>query len=78
VIPVKLRFDLTVIDLVSVDLFDTLLLRDHRCERRRFLLMARMAAEALDRAGSRVSIQALYLSRLDAQRLAYRACSRAR
>jgi predicted HAD superfamily hydrolase len=78
VIPVKLSFDPTAIDLVSVDLFDTLLLRDHRCERRRFLLMARLAAAALDRVGWRVSIQALYLSRLDAQRLAYRALEQAR
>jgi predicted HAD superfamily hydrolase len=70
---VKLRFDLDAIDLVSVDLFDTLLLRDHRCERRRFLLMAHKAAAALNDAGFRVSAQAIHQSRLDAQRLAYRA-----
>jgi predicted HAD superfamily hydrolase len=70
---VKLRFDPEAIDVVSVDLFDTLLLRDHRCERRRFLMMARKAAEALDQAGYSVSPEALHHSRLDAQRLAYRA-----
>lgn len=74
----KLSFDLAAIDLVSVDLFDTLLLRDHRCERRRFLLWARSAAGLLERAGHRVSVQALYQSRLDAQRLAYRALEMAR
>ena len=69
----KLSFDPKAIDLVSVDLFDTLLLRDHRCERRHFLLMAREACAALERAGHRVSAQALHQARLDAQRLAYRA-----
>lgn len=72
-VPVKLGLAPTAIDLVSVDLFDTVLLRDHRCERRRFLLMAREGAQALERAGYPVSTQALYQSRLDAQRLAYRA-----
>lgn len=68
----KLGFDLTNIDMVSVDLFDTVLLRDHRCERRRFLLMARAAAVQLHQAGYNLSFRALYQSRLDAQRLAYR------
>lgn len=70
---VKLGFDVAAIDLVSVDLFDTILLRDHRCERRRFLLMARQASAALQRAGYDVPVEALYRSRRDAQRLAYRA-----
>lgn len=70
---VKLGFDVAAIDLVSVDLFDTILLRDHRCERRRFLLMARQASAALHRAGYDVPVEALYRSRRDAQRLAYRA-----
>ena len=74
----KLSFDAEAIDVVSVDLFDTVLLRDHRCERRRFLLMARRAATALQRAGHVVSVEALYRSRLDAQRLAYRALELAR
>lgn len=74
----KVAFDATAFDLVSVDLFDTVLLRDHRCERRRFALMARQARDALGRAGYSVSLQALYQSRLDAQRLAYRAMETAR
>lgn len=69
----KLRLDPEAIDVVSVDLFDTVLLRDHRCERRRFWLMARHAHEHLARAGWPVSVNALFRSRLDAQRLAYRA-----
>jgi FMN phosphatase YigB (HAD superfamily) len=69
----RLAFDPATVDLVSVDLFDTLLLRDHCCERRRFLKMARAAGPALERAGWRVPVQALYRSRLDAHRLAYRA-----
>ena len=77
-VPVKLRFAPTSIDVISVDLFDTVLLRDHRCERRRFLLMARQAAQALRQAGHDVSADALYRSRLDAQRLAYRALELAR
>jgi FMN phosphatase YigB (HAD superfamily) len=75
---VKLSFDAEAIDVISVDLFDTVLLRDHRCERRRFLLMARKAAAELQRAGCAVSAEALYRSRLDAQRLAYRALELAR
>jgi predicted HAD superfamily hydrolase len=70
---VKLDFDSAAIDMVSVDLFDTVLLRDHRCERRRFLMMARQARDALAQADFRLSTQALYRARLDAQRLAYRA-----
>lgn len=68
-----LSFDPGTVDLVSVDLFDTLLLRDHCCERRRFLKIARRAATALEAAGWRVTVEALYRSRLDAHRLAYRA-----
>lgn len=74
----KLSFDAEAIDVVSVDLFDTVLLRDHRCERRRFLLMARRAAAALQQAGHDVPAEALYRTRLDAQRLAYRALELAR
>ncbi|CAN7605694.1 hypothetical protein LJR219_004598 [Phenylobacterium sp. LjRoot219] len=69
----KLRFEPEAIDLVSVDLFDTILLRDHRCERRRFLLTARLAGESLARVGYATSVAALLQSRLDAQRLTYRA-----
>jgi predicted HAD superfamily hydrolase len=75
---VKLRSAPATVDVVSVDLFDTVLLRDHRCERRRMLLMARQAAQALRQAGSPVAVEALYRSRLDAQRMAYRALELAR
>jgi FMN phosphatase YigB (HAD superfamily) len=71
--PMKASFDPREIDIVSVDLFDTVLLRDHRCERRRFLWMARGAQDALRCAGHNISLEALYRSRLDAQHLAYRA-----
>lgn len=60
-------------DLVTVDVFDTLLLRDRRCEKRRFFLIAEQASLALAKVGVEASVAALYRSRVDAQRFGYRA-----
>lgn len=60
------------VDLVSTDVFDTLLLRTHRSERSRILAAEQLFALTLERAGHSVSATLLVEARLEAQRLAYR------
>ncbi|WP_069883367.1 hydrolase [Bosea sp. BIWAKO-01] len=60
------------VDLVSTDVFDTLLLRTHRSERSRIMAAEQLFALVLERAGHSVSATLLVAARLEAQRLAYR------
>ena len=60
--------------IISCDVFDTLLYRDHRSERRRFNDIALLAARYLDdERGVRRHPNAIYHARLEVQRQAYRA-----
>lgn len=61
------------VDLVSTDLFDTLLLRTLRSERARIVAGERMFARRLAEQGLPASDDWLVEARLEAQRLAYRA-----
>lgn len=61
------------VELVSTDLFDTLLLRTHRSERARIVAAERLFARRLAQQGLTVSESWLIEARLEAQRLAYRA-----
>lgn len=61
------------VDLVSTDLFDTLLLRTLRSERARIIAAERSFARSLAERGLTVSERRLVEARLEAQRLAYRA-----
>ena len=60
------------IRLISVDVFDTLLLRGTRPEMARFARVAQMQAKALAARGVAVDADALYAARLVAARTAYR------
>ena len=60
-------------DIVSVDLFDTIVLRDLSCERRRFDAIARLGSEKLTEAGWRLPSETLFRSRREVQLIAYRA-----
>jgi FMN phosphatase YigB (HAD superfamily) len=60
-------------DLLSFDVFDTVLLRGCESERRRFSWMAGETSRRLARAGLAVSAAHLLRSRLDVQAAAYRA-----
>lgn len=58
---------------VSFDVFDTILLRNHKYELRRFWEIAEAQAKALRKAGtaSAPAAEALYLARVEGARLAY-------
>jgi FMN phosphatase YigB (HAD superfamily) len=61
------------VDLVSTDVFDTLLLRTWRSESARILAGERAFARVLEARGHRLAVDLLVGSRLEAQRLAFRA-----
>jgi FMN phosphatase YigB (HAD superfamily) len=65
--------DLGSFDLLSVDLFDTLLLRGTECEKRRFLEIAMLARERLRHLGHDLAAWEIFLSRMECSRVAYRA-----
>lgn len=60
-------------DLISVDIFDTILLRDHSVQRLRSLEIARVLSEKLQAAGYRVDVNILLDLRRRVHDLAYRA-----
>jgi FMN phosphatase YigB (HAD superfamily) len=60
-------------DVISVDVFDTVLLRSHVSERRRFSALACQVAVELHKRGFRVEPALLFRSRAEVQALAYRA-----
>ncbi len=60
-------------DLISVDIFDTLLLRDHSVQRLRFLETARIVSGKLQAAGRQMDVSDLLDVRRRVQGLAYRA-----
>jgi predicted HAD superfamily hydrolase len=62
-------------DLVSTDIFDTLLLRDLSLEIERFVESSELVAKALAKQGHSVSVQSLTRLRLLLHTLAYRAIS---
>jgi len=53
----KSGFDQTDIDIISVDIFDTVLLRDYSCGQRHFLGIARQSAKQLKVAGYARAVQ---------------------
>lgn len=71
--PEQIEALLSDVDLVSTDVFDTLLLRRLRSERARIQHGERLFAQALLQAGHQVLASELTSARLEAQRLAYRA-----
>lgn len=66
-------FDVEAYDLISTDCFDTLLLRDNRSEWQRLAAIAQRTAAALAAHGHRLDAPLLLSTRLQAQKLAYRA-----
>lgn len=69
----KSGFDQTDIDIISVDIFDTVLLRDYSCGQRHFLGIARQSAKQLKVAGYAVDAEDILRARNEVQALAYRA-----
>jgi predicted HAD superfamily hydrolase len=59
--------------ITSIDIFDTVLLRDATCEKRRFLAVARLSSQKLTKLGIGVSPNLVLRSRREAQFLGYRA-----
>ncbi len=59
--------------IVSVDFFNTIVLRDRACEGRRFEAIARLGSEKLAEAGWRLPSETLFRSRREVQLIAYRA-----
>jgi hypothetical protein len=69
----RARFEPASYDILSVDIFDTLLLRDTRCERRRFLHVADALSRALAKAAINIPSSAIFATRLLVHSLGYRA-----
>ena len=67
----KSGFDQTDIDIISVDIFDTVLLRDYSCGQRHFLGIARQSAKQLKVAGYAVDAEDILRARNEVQALAY-------
>ncbi len=69
----KSELDPMNIDIVSTDIFDTVLLRNNSCGSRLFLEIARQAASKLKAAGYALNAEDIFRTRNEAQALAYRA-----
>ena len=69
----KSGLDETNIDIISTDIFDTILLRNCSCGRRHFLEIARQSAKKLKAIGYPLEAEEILRARNEAQALAYRA-----
>jgi FMN phosphatase YigB (HAD superfamily) len=67
------KLDRSTFDVVSIDVFDTALLRDNKGERRRFFELASELSRRLGQEGYKIDIDFLYSLRLTIQNLAYQA-----